>query len=112
MASIWRDVDREASPQTLGSSHTAARDGEGGNGVGVGESSPNCTPVPGGTLFGKAGCESELLKCGHGLSAHACCFPTVGCWGNITSFTFTDLNRTLLHGNSCLKSDLNVPFQI
>lgn len=58
-------MDREASLQTLGSSHTMAGDGEGGNRVGVGETSPNCTLVPGGTPFGKAGYDPELLKSGH-----------------------------------------------
>lgn len=110
MASIWRDVDREASSQTLGSSHTVAGDGEGENRVSDGESSPNCTLVPGGTPYGKAGSDPELLKCGHSLSAQARYFLTLGCWGNITSFTFTDLNGTLLHGKSHLKSDLNVLF--
>lgn len=46
----------------------------GKNGVGIRESSPNCTLVPGGTLSGEAGCDPELLKCGHSLSTQACCF--------------------------------------
>lgn len=73
----------------------------GKNGVGIRESSPNCTLVPGGTLSGEAGCDSELLKCGHSLSFYSGTLLPYK-QENITSFTFTDLNSTQLRDNSCL----------
>lgn len=76
------------------------------------EEVPQIALGAGGTPLGNAGCHLELLKCGHGPSALARGFPTAGSGGNIASFTLTDLNRTPLHDNSCLKSDLDIVFKI